>query len=75
VRMTGLIGRSAEVSVAIPDGGVGQIALTFGGERSEHIARSADGRAVFRGAEVVITGLRGDAVVVAASKAPKGGAQ
>ena len=76
VRMTGLIGRSAEVSVAIPDGGVGQIALTFGGERSEHIARSADGGAVFRGAEVVITGLRGDAVVVApASKAPKGGAQ
>jgi membrane protein implicated in regulation of membrane protease activity len=65
VRMTALVGRSAEVSVAIPQGGVGQIALTFGGERSEHIARSADGRALFRGAEVVITGLRGDSVVVA----------
>jgi membrane protein implicated in regulation of membrane protease activity len=76
VRMTGLVGRAAEVSVAIPDGGVGQIALTFGGERSEHIARSADGRALFRGAAVVITGLRGDSVVVApANQSPKEGAQ
>lgn len=65
VRMMGLVGRSAEVSVAIPEGGVGQIALTFGGERTEQIARSADGRALSRGAEVLITGLRGDSVVVA----------
>jgi membrane protein implicated in regulation of membrane protease activity len=65
VRMTGLVGRSAEVSVAIPEGGVGQIALTFGGERTEQIARSADGRALSRGVEVRITGLRGDSVVVA----------
>jgi membrane protein implicated in regulation of membrane protease activity len=63
-RMTGLVGRSAEVSVAIPSGGVGQVSLNFGGERSEHIARSADGSALSRGAEVVITGLRGDSVVV-----------
>jgi membrane protein implicated in regulation of membrane protease activity len=76
VRMTDLVGRSAEVSVAIPEGGVGQIALTFGGERSEHIARSADGRALFRGSEVVITGLRGDSVVVApAGLAPQGGSR
>ena len=74
VRMTDLVGRSAEVSVAIPDGGVGQIALSFRGERSEHIARSADGRPVFRGAEVVITGLRGDSVVVApVASAPQRG--
>lgn len=65
VRMTSLVGRSAEVSVAIPAAGVGQVTLTFGGERTEHIARSADGRALDRGAEVVITGLRGDSVVVA----------
>lgn len=64
LRMSGLVGRSAEVSVAIPEGGVGQIALSFGGERTEHIARSADGRALARGQEVVITGLRGDSVVV-----------
>src|SRR5881397_2415044 len=49
VRMTGLVGRSAEVSVAIPEGGLGQIALAFGGEHTEHIARSADGRALLRG--------------------------
>jgi membrane protein implicated in regulation of membrane protease activity len=64
VRMTDLVGRPAEVSVAIPEGGVGQIALAFGGEHTEHIARSADGQALRRGAEVVITGLRGDSVVV-----------
>jgi membrane protein implicated in regulation of membrane protease activity len=76
VRMTALVGTSAEVSVAIPQGGVGQIALTFGGERSEHIARSADGRALFRGAEVIITGLRGDSVVVApAGSGPQGGSR
>jgi membrane protein implicated in regulation of membrane protease activity len=76
VRMADLVGRSAEVSVAIPEGGVGQIALTFHGERSEHIARSHDGRPVFRGAEVVITGLRGDSVVVApAGSAAQGGSR
>jgi membrane protein implicated in regulation of membrane protease activity len=68
LKMTGLVGRSAEVSVAIPDAGVGQIALSFAGERSEHIARSEDGRALSRGVEVVITGLRGDTVVVKASR-------
>lgn len=76
VRMTELVGRPAEVSVAIPAGGVGQVTLTFGGERSEHIARSADGLALTRGIEVVITGLRGDSVVVApAGSAPQGGSR
>ena len=76
VKMTSLVGRSAEVSVAIPEGGVGQIVLTFGGERSEHVARAADGRALFRGAEVVITGLRGDAVIVAVpGSVPPGGSR
>src|SRR5262245_25935936 len=40
VRMSDLVGRSAEVSVAIPEAGVGQIVLSFGGARSEHLARS-----------------------------------
>lgn len=76
VRMTELVGRSAEVSVTIPGGGIGQVAITFGGERSEHIARSADGRALLRGVEVVITGLRGDSVVVApAGSTPQGGSR
>jgi membrane protein implicated in regulation of membrane protease activity len=73
VRMTGLVGRTAEVSVAIPQGGVGQVALTLGGGRSEHIARSADGRALSRGAEVVITGLGGDSVLVMPAGAASGG--
>ena len=64
VRMASLVGRSAEVSIAIPERGVGQVTLTFGGERTEHIARAADDQALPRGVEVLITGLRGDSVVV-----------
>jgi len=70
VRMSTLVGRSAEVSVAIPSGGVGQVALSVSGERSEHVARSHSGAALPRGTEVVITGLRGDSVVVAPAVAP-----
>ena len=74
VRMTDLVGRAATVSVAIPAGGVGQVTLTVGGERNEYIARAADGRAVVRGSEVVITALGGEALVVApASPAQPGG--
>lgn len=64
VRVSGLVGRTAEVTVAIPAAGVGQVALTVGGERTEQIARSADGRPIARGVEVTITGLRGESVVV-----------
>jgi membrane protein implicated in regulation of membrane protease activity len=64
VHMTSLVGHTAEVTVAIVDGGVGQVTLTARGERSDHIARAIDGRAIPRGAEVIITGLSGDSVVV-----------
>jgi membrane protein implicated in regulation of membrane protease activity len=64
VQMSRLVGRSAEVTVAIPADGVGQISLSVSGERSEHVARSKDGRAVARGTQVVITALGGDSVVV-----------
>lgn len=70
VHMATLVGKTAEVLVAIPDGGVGQVTLTMGGERTDQIARSADGRALARGTEVVITAIRGDVVVVA--PAPSG---
>src|SRR5262249_46751202 len=63
--MQSLIGTLAEVAVAIPKGGVGQVSLSAAGSRSEHIARSADGSALARGAAVVITGLGGDSVIVA----------
>jgi membrane protein implicated in regulation of membrane protease activity len=76
VQMPALVGRSGEVSVAIPKGGVGQVTLTYGGERSEHLARSEDGQAVPRGSLVVIRGLGGDSVVVSrAESAAKGGVQ
>jgi membrane protein implicated in regulation of membrane protease activity len=64
LQMTRLVGRTAEVSVAIPAHGVGQITLSVSGERTEHVARSKDGQALPRGSEVVITELRGDSVVV-----------
>jgi membrane protein implicated in regulation of membrane protease activity len=73
VRMTGLIGQTAEVSVALPAGGVGQVVVFTRGERTEHIARAADGAAIPRGTDVVITALGGDSVVV--QKREAGGAR
>jgi membrane protein implicated in regulation of membrane protease activity len=73
IRTSTLVGRSAEVSVAIPPGGVGQVTLTVGGERTEQIARALGGEAVPRGTEVVITGLRGDSVIVTPAGAPVSG--
>jgi len=64
LHMGSLVGTAAEVSVAIPAGGIGQIAVSAGGERSEHVARSADGRALNRGAAVVVTALGADSVIV-----------
>jgi hypothetical protein len=73
LHMTGVVGRFAEVSVAIPAGGIGQITLSSGGERTEHIARSADGSAVPRGSQVVIRELRGESVIVAPAGLPAAG--
>jgi membrane protein implicated in regulation of membrane protease activity len=72
VRMNSLVGRTAEVTVGIPEGGVGQVTITIAGERSAHIARPADGKPIGMGSEVLITGLRGDSVIVerAAPAAP-----
>jgi membrane protein implicated in regulation of membrane protease activity len=73
IKMSGLIGKSAEVTVGIPKNGVGQITVVTGGERSTQIARSSDGGAIASGAEVVITEMRGDSLVVARAGAPKAG--
>jgi len=64
VRMTRLVGMTAEVAIAIPEGHLGQISLSAAGERSMHIARSRDGKAIPQGTSVVIRELRGDYVVV-----------
>ena len=62
--MGSLVGTTAEVSVAIPAGGVGQIVFQSRGERTEHIARSSAGTAIARGSQVTITAVGGDAVSV-----------
>jgi membrane protein implicated in regulation of membrane protease activity len=64
VKMTTLVGMTAEVAIAIPDGHLGQISLSAAGERSMHIARSKDGKAIPEGTPVVIREIRGDYVVV-----------
>jgi membrane protein implicated in regulation of membrane protease activity len=64
VKMTTLVGMTAEVAIAIPEGHLGQISLSAAGERSMHIARSRDGKAIPQGTSVVIRELRGDYVVV-----------
>jgi membrane protein implicated in regulation of membrane protease activity len=73
VRVTSLVGKAAEVSVAIPASGVGQVVLIASGERTEHLARGANGVAVARGTEVVVTGLRGDSLIVAPAAPPAAG--
>jgi hypothetical protein len=75
VHVATLLGRTAEVSVAIPANGVGQVALVASGERMEHLARSVGGVAVPRGTPVVVKELRGDSLIVApaASDAHAGG--
>ena len=64
VRMTSLVGVSAEVAIAIPAGHLGQVSLSAAGERSMHIARSKDGKAIPEGTPVIIREIRGDYVVV-----------
>jgi membrane protein implicated in regulation of membrane protease activity len=74
VQMSRLVGKTAEVTIGIPQGGMGQVTLEYGGERTTQIARSTDGSAVPPGTEVVITALRGDSVIVerAGARAPGG---
>jgi membrane protein implicated in regulation of membrane protease activity len=64
VKMTSLVGLTAEVAIAIPEGHLGQISISAAGERSMHIARSRDGKAIPQGTSVVVRELRGDYVVV-----------
>jgi len=70
--MSNLVGTSAEVSVAIPARGVGQIVVHSRGERTEHIARSAGGTAIERGSQVTITSVGGDSVTVAPAASADG---
>ena len=74
IHMAGLVGKSAEVTVGIPRGGMGQVTLEYGGERTTQIARSRDGVAIPPGTAVVVTALLGDSIIVerASARAPGG---
>ena len=59
-----LVGRTAQVTVTIPAGGVGQISCRVGEERVEKIARTRDGVELKHGALVRIEEFTGDSVIV-----------
>lgn len=59
-----LIGRSAQVAVAIKPGEVGQVSIRVGDERVEKLARSARDEEIKAGKLVKITAIAGDSVMV-----------
>ena len=59
-----LLGRSAQVTVAIKPGTVGQIACRIGDERVERVARSRDGNEIPEGTLVKVDSIAGDSVIV-----------
>ncbi len=59
-----LVGRTAQVVVTIPAGGVGQISCRIGEERLEKLARTADGIELKHGALVRIDDIAGDSIIV-----------
>ena len=64
VAMKDLVTRPAQVTIAIPENGVGEVALTVGLEETVQLARSLDGSAIPSGGEVVIQAVRGSQVIV-----------
>ncbi len=73
LRMSDLRGARGEVTVAIPENGVGEITISAGGQRTTHIARSADGHAIPAGTDVVVINPLGQSVVVSRAPAPTSG--
>lgn len=59
-----LIGRTAQVTVTIKPGEVGQISTRIGDERVDKIARSKDGEEIKAGMTVTVAGVAGDSVLV-----------
>lgn len=62
-----LVGRTAQVTVAIPAGGIGQISCRIGEERVEKIARSHEGDELRPGMLVRIEEIAGDSVIVSSA--------
>lgn len=59
-----MIGRTAQVTVTIKPGSVGQITAKIGDERVERIARAKDGIEISSGSIVKVDSVIGDAVIV-----------
>ena len=59
-----LIGRTAQVTVAIKPGTVGQITAKIGDERVERVARAKDGTEIAAGSIVKVESIIGDSVIV-----------
>ena len=64
IRVSELIGRTAQVSVAIPQNGLGQIRCSFGESVVEKIARTEDGAAIPVNTSVKIESVVGETVLV-----------
>lgn len=64
VRVGDLVGMTAEVSVAIPKGGLGQIRCTVADSVVEKIARSADGAEIPMNTLVKVEQIVGETVLV-----------
>ena len=59
-----LVGRTAQVTVAIKPGTVGQITAKIGDERVERVARAKDGTEISAGSIVKVESIIGDSVIV-----------
>ena len=68
VSVAQMVGRSAQVTVTIPAGGIGQISCRIGEERVEKIARSRENGELRSGTIVRIDEIAGDSVIVTASE-------
>ncbi|HLY62508.1 MAG TPA: hypothetical protein VKV95_17340 [Terriglobia bacterium] len=64
IRMSELVGGTAQVTVAIPQGGVGQVRMTMGESVVEKIARAQDGGEIPIGTLVKIESIVGEAILV-----------
>jgi hypothetical protein len=64
IRMSELVGGTAQVTVAIPKGGVGQVRMTMGESAVEKIARAHDGGEISVGTLVKIDSVEGEAILV-----------
>jgi membrane protein implicated in regulation of membrane protease activity len=64
IRTSELVGCTAQVTVGIPRGGVGQVRMTLGEAVIEKIARAEDGGEIPAGALVKIAAIGGEAILV-----------